>query len=274
MEKEKIRKGMTIIVNGKDRKVKIGERGGFYVDYEKKRHRRHSAWSFPNAPKSDVKAITLTFTKHQNYSAFESCYEDSENRTDDQGWYVLGSTKYVGYIGIVGDVRNGVQAQGATFVSRWEAHDAEGKKFPKKFMKNNRVKIKNQNATLHTCSVKVAKERSSPMPPLIRRGANQAKLIKSVEKVIVSALAKRYHDKNKKPTSFYKKRGTRWVGGKQDPDPVDFSGSKTLINVELLGPPENLMYSGDFNVRIQGTTPLALSKEFDNGIYAKDLMAD
>ena len=274
MEKGKIRKGMTIIVNGKERKVKSGKRGGFYVMYNNKKHQNHSAWRLANAPNSNVKAITLTFTKHENYPAFKRHYENFENRTGDQGWYVLGSSKYAGYVGIVGDVRNGVQARDATFVTRWDAHNTEGKKFPKQFMKNNRVKIKNQNATLHTCSVRVAKQRSSHMPPLIRRGINQAKLIKSVEKVIVSALAKKYHDNKKKPTSFYKKRGTGWVGGKRDPNPVDFSGSKTLINDQLVGPPENLIYAGDFNVRIRGIIPSTLSEEFGNGIYAKDLMAD
>lgn len=274
MQRGKIREGMTIVINGKERKVKRGKRGGFYVTYNNEKRYNYSAWRLPNAPKTDEKAITLTFTRHENYSAFESHYDNFENRTDDQGWYVLGSSTYVGYVGIVGDVRNGVQAKDATFVTRWVAHNQEGKKFPKKFMKNNRVKIKNQKATLHTCSVRVANQRSTQMPPLIRRGANQARLIKSVEKVIVSALAKKYHDNKKKPTSFYKKRGTGWVGGKQNPDPVDFSGSKTLINDQLLGPPENLMYSGEFNVRIRGTNPSTLSKEFGNGIYAKDLMAD
>ena len=274
MQKRKIRKGMTIIINGKERKVKSGKRGGFYVKYEGKKRYNYSAWKLANAPNSNAKAINLTFTRHENYSAFESHYDNSENRADDQGWYVLGSSKYVGYVGIVGDIRNGVQARDATFVTRWVAHNQEGKKFPKKFMKNNRVKIKNQKATLHTCSVRVAKQCSTQMPPLIRRGANQARLIKSVEKVIVSALAKKYHDTKKKPTSFYKKRGSRWVGGKQNPDPVDFSGSKTIINGELLGPPENLIYSGEFNVKIRGIIPSTLSEELGNGIYAKDLMAD
>jgi len=274
MQKGKIRKGMTIIINGKERKVQLGKRGGFFVMYNRKRNYSYSAWRLANKPNSNEKAITLTFTRHENYSAFESHYNNFENRPDDQGWYVLGSSRYVGYVGIVGDVRHGVQAKDASFVSRWVAHNQEEKKFPKKFMKNNRVKIKNQKATLHTCSVRVAAQRSTQMPPLIRRGATQAKLIKSVEKVIVSALAKKYHDKKKKPTSFYKKRGSRWVGGKQNPDPVDFSGSKTMINAELLGPPENLIYSGEFNVKIRGITPSTLSGELGNGIYAKDLMAD
>jgi len=274
VKKQQIRKDMNIIVNGESRKVRAGSRGGFYVKYNGAKNRKYSSWSLENRQNHDKKSITLTFIRHETYGQFQTHYSNFTVRNQDQGWYILGTTKNVGYVGIVGDKYKRRQARNATFVTRWESHNQEGKKFPKRFMAGKSVKIKTNIARLHTCSVSVAKNRSTRMPPLNQRGLRQVSLIKSVEAIIVSALAKKNHDKKKKPTSFYKKSGKRWLGGKLNPTPVDFTGSKTLINDKLLGPPSKLIYSGEFNVKLRGTLPNNVSDEFQNGVYAKSLMDD
>ncbi len=245
-------------------------------------------------PNNKHPTITLRWVRHDNAKEFKEHFDnigfsknDDELIMANQGWYCLGTTDLIGYIGMVGKWRSGEHTKN-TISARWfvdtgnrKGHDCLGKKWPKGLYSENKVRINKEIAKISTATVVKARPRktgrwkNTNLPPLYNRGKRQAGFIDRIENLLIFLPAQDYRiETGKNKDRFYKKRGKSWIGGVGNPSPIAINNSKAMINQrEYDSFPEGGWYSsGKFNVKCVGDVPRQLSEIFDPGINVKKLI--
>ena len=320
MKKSDVKKGVKVKFRGQIRTISIDRTKRPYINWKNKKKWQWGKWELVKDQKSSKqttsrkKASTsknktskptlhLVWKKHPSNDKFTNHFNklkeqkvEKEKKMSSQGWYCLGSTNNIGYIGLVGRVwspseknkKKGKKKKPrrrqsrSTFITRWNEHDSEemkDAKFPNGYFKTDKIKINNKAARLHTASIVAARNKSTETnrwkPLLFDRGVKQAEMIERIESFIIYYAAQRYKDL-KKPRDetkrFYMQKGRGWEGGRDNPKPYKFPSQKTMVNSQSLTPPSTMIFGGDFNIKFSGNMPNDLKKIFSKGVYVKDAL--
>lgn len=317
MKQSDAKRGVKVVFRGEERTIQVTPTGKPFIVWKGGKKWQWGKWELAKSKKTSKQTtgrkntsssknktskptLHLFWEKHPSNDKFTKHFKkleehkvEKEKKMSSQGWYCLGSTNNIGYIGLVGQVtskdtkkkgkkkKSRKKQSGSTFVTRWKAHDSEkliDAKFPRKFFETDKIKIKNNPARLHTASIVAARNKSTKKweRRLFNRGIRQAEMIENIESFIIYYAAQRYKDltKPRKETKrFYMQKGRGWENGKDNPKPYKFPSRRTMVNDRSCGnPPSKMMYDGDFNIKFSGNMPDDLKEIFSKGVYVKDVL--
>ena len=226
--------------------------------------------------------LTLPWIRHNNFSKFKTHFKQiGSDLTKHQGWYCLGTSGLLSYVGMVGtwnyqndEMYNNTIWLRWTDESQYKGHDVEDKKWPKGLFQNDNLKIDGDKAKVHTCtiaSVNPNKEMKSKNPPIYNRNWSQHKLIRMVEDALIFLPAQDYRIT---PGTLYVKRNDSFINKKSGGKPIKIKNKKAMINAQSVGTfPRTYWYlGGDFNIKCIGKMPSQLSSIFGGGIHVKSVI--
>jgi hypothetical protein len=301
MKRSDAKRGVKVVFRGEGRTIQVTPTGKPFIVWKGGKKWQWEKWELAKSKKTSKKTTSqkktpssknktskptlhLVWKKHPSNDKFTKHFKkleghkvEKEKQMSSQGWYCLGSTNNIGYIGLVGGIWKENTQSKNTIRKRWNyEHDKDDLKFPKGFFKLDKIKIKNRPAHLHTASIVAARRHSRQKekwkPRLYNTGPTQARMIERIEAFIIYHTAKWHKDMPKEKTKkFYIRSGNGWKGGKNNPKPYKFPSTKTMVNYTSVGePPSKTILSGDFNIIFSGDMPEDLKKIFSKGVYVKD----
>jgi len=227
--------------------------------------------------------LKLPWIRHDNYSKFKTHFEQVGNELiEHQGWYCLGTSELLSYVGMVGNWRKkDDEMANYTIWLRWtdeslfKGHDVVGKKWPKGLFQNDNLKIGGTVAKVHTCtiaSVKPNPKMKSKNPPIYNRNWSQYKLITMVEDALIFLPASEYRIE---PGTLYQKdKNDLFISENSGGKPIVIKNKKAMINAKSFDtfPSTRWYLGGDFNIKCSGDMPSQLSSIFGNGIHVKSVI--
>jgi hypothetical protein len=206
-----------------------------------------------------------------------------DEKIKHQGWYCLGTTKLLAYVGMVGQWSNKSMSNN-TIYHRWKnEHDDKGKKWPKGMFQNDDLAIDGDKAKIHTCTISSAitnKEMESRNPPLLNRNKSQYRLISMIEDALIFLPAQEHridegslYERNR-GSLYQRNKNLDFINSNKGGKPIVIKEKKAMINNQSFNtfPKDQWYLSGDFNIKCKGKIPSQLSSFFSNGVHVNTFM--